>query len=147
MMNKKTIERLKNVGWYENRIINTDIINKKYSEIDLEMPINVELFLREYGMLKIDPLDKIYYDVEFDPLKAIGINLDGDYFMECLQVYGVNKVVYPVGVARNNNLLVLMTVDNEFYCFTDGCLKKVGSNIEEMLDCLVGECRGAVIIE
>lgn len=35
-----------------------------------------------------------------------------------------------------------MTAENEFYCFTDGCLVKAGNNIEEMLDCLVGECRG-----
>ena len=42
---------------------------------------------------------------------------------------------------------VLMTINNEFYCFTDGYLEKTGSSVEEMFDCLVGECREAEVIE
>ena len=37
------------------------------------------------------------------------------------------------------NLSILMTEENEFDCFKDSCLVKAGNNIEEMLDCLVGE--------
>ena len=40
-----------------------------------------------------------------------------------------------------------MTINNEFYCFTDGYLEKTGSSVEEMFDCLVGECREAEVIE
>ena len=55
-------------------------------------------------------------------------------------------MVYPIGEARQSNLIVLMTEQNVFYCFTDGCLVKVGDCIEDMLDCLVGECRKEEII-
>ena len=34
----------------------------------------------------------------------------------------------------------------EFYCYTDGYLEKAGENVEQMLDCLVGECNEAVVI-
>lgn len=146
-MNDKTRERLQNVGWYDGRKINIDNLKLKYKEIGLEMPTNVKDFLDEYSMLKIDAPDKLYYDVEFNPLKAIGTNLNGDYFRECLAEYGVNNTVYPIGIACRENLSVLMTAQNEFYCFTDGCLVKAGNDIEEMLDCLVGECRDAEIIE
>lgn len=146
-MNIQTRDRLQNVGWHEGRITNISILKQKYKEIGLEMPTCVEIFLGEYGMLKIDAPDKKYFDVEFNPLKAIGSNLNEDYFRECLKEYGVNDTVYPVGIACRENLSVLMTAQNEFYCFTDGCLLKAGNNIEEMLDCLVGECREAVIIK
>ena len=146
-MNHKTLNRLLYAGWYANRKININIIKQKYEEIELEMPINVELFLIEFGMLKIDAPDKKYYDVNFDPLKAIGVNLDGNYFRECLIEYGINKVVYPIGVACRDNLIVLMTVENEFYCFTDGCLIKAGDWVEVMVDCLVGECKDVKEIE
>lgn len=146
-MNNKTLDRLLYVGWYTDRKINIDFILKKYEQIDLEMPRNIRLFLSEFGMLKIDMPDKKYYDVDFDPLKAIGVNLDGDYFRECLLEYDINETVYPIGVACRNNLTVLMTIENKFYCFTDGCLIKVGDCVEEMLDCLVGECRDAEEIQ
>lgn len=146
-MNRKTVQRLRDAGWYTDRKIDIDIFVLKYKKIGLEMPNNVNSFLTEYGMLKIDAPDKKYFDVEFNPLKAIGVNLEEDYFRKCLLEYGVSTMVYPVGIACRNNLLVLMTPENEFYCFTDGCLVKAGNNIEEMLDCLVGECNRPIYIE
>lgn len=146
-MDIQTRKRLQDAGWHKDRTINILIVMQKYKEIGLEMPSGVEIFLREYGMLKIDAPDKKYYDVEFNPLKAIGTNLNGNYFRECLKEYGVIDMVYPIGTACRENLSVLMTDHHVFYCFTDGCLIKAGNNIEEMLDCLVGECREAEIIE
>ena len=97
-------------------------------------------------MIKVEAKD-MNEDIEFDPLKAIGINLDGDYFRELLEEYDINETVYPIGIACRGNLSVFMTRGNVFYCFTDGYLEKDGENIEEMLDCLVGECRKADVIE
>ncbi len=145
-MEKITKERLLNAGWYEDRKITISNMMQEYQKIGLEMPINVELFLKEFGMLKIDPTNKKYYDVDFNPLNIIGDYFDGDYFKECLIEYGINKVSYPIGTARKDNLMILLTEENEFYCFTDGCLIKVGDCIEDMLDCLVGECREAEIL-
>lgn len=42
--------------------------------------------------------------------------------------------------------MVLMTEQDVFYCYTDGYLEKAGENVEQRLDCLVGECNEAVVI-
>lgn len=146
-MENVTIKKLSAMGWIESRSINIALYKKRYEEIGLEMPHNIEEFLATYGMLKSNAKDKIYFEVDFDPIKAIGSNLSGDYFRECLGEYGIDETVYPIGVVCKNNLLLLMNQNNVCYCFTDGCLLKVGDNVQEMLDCLVGECRLAEEIE
>lgn len=130
-----------------NEKINTDLIRKKYDEIGLEYPEVVDKFLKEYGMLNINPRDKCYFDVSFNAIKAIGCNLDGSYFKECLAEYDINETVYPIGEACRKNLLVLMTLTESFYCFTDGLLLFLGGSVDEMLDCIVGECRKPIEIE
>lgn len=47
----------------------------------------------------------------------------------------------PVGESENGNLMILCTSDNVFYGCTDGCLIRYGENVDEMLDCLIGESR------
>lgn len=142
-MNYKTLERLYAVGWKKERNINIDKIKQRYKEIGLDMPLNVQSFLIKYGLIKADIKGKIYFDVEFNPFKAIGVNLNHEYFKECLVEYGILDMVYPIGVACRENLLVLMSKTDAVYCFTDGCLFKAGDNIDDMLDCLVGECKQA----
>ncbi len=137
-MKEITIKRLKEAGWNNDRKIDISAIKLKYKKIGLEMPNNVSEFLEKFGFLKIDPPDKKIFDVEFDPLKAIGI-LTAEYFEECLLDYGVYEKVFPIGTAREYNLDVLMTEKNTVFIFTDGCLCKAGSSVDEMLDCLVGE--------
>lgn len=146
-MNNITKNRLIDSGWKEQRKINTDLIRKKYDEIGLEYPEVVDKFLKEYGMLNINPRDKCYFDVSFNAIKAIGCNLDGSYFKECLAEYDINETVYPIGEACRKNLLVLMTLTESFYCFTDGLLLFLGGSVDEMLDCIVGECRKPIEIE
>lgn len=97
--------------------------------------------------LNINPRDKCYFDVSFNAIKAIGCNLDGSYFKECLAEYDINETVYPIGEACRKNLLVLMTLTESFYCFTDGLLLFLGGSVDEMLDCIVGECRKPIEIE
>lgn len=139
-MKEITLRRLKAAGWNTDKTIDISIIKSKYAEIGLEMPTNISDFLETFGFLIIDAPDKKYFDVEFNPIKAIGINLEADYFKECLLEYKIYEEVFPIGVACRNNLIVLMTKDNTVYAFTDGCLIKAGNSIDEMLDCLVGEC-------
>jgi len=98
-MNNITKNRLNDSGWKEQRKINTDLIRKKYDEIGLEYPEVVDKFLKEYGMLNINPGDKCYFDVSFNAIEAIGCNLDGSYFKECLAEYDINETVYPIGEA------------------------------------------------
>ncbi len=147
-----TRKRLENAGWQPDRIIHIDNIEKKYVDIGLKMPDNVKNFLRSFGMLEIKFTKKmqnatIDERIIFDPIAAIGYNLDKNYFSELLQEYNISDEVYPIGLASRGNLLILMSTDNVFYRFTDGLLSKDGKNIEEMLDCVIGECYMPEIIE
>ena len=85
--------------------------------------------------------------IEFNPIKAIGDNLDSEYFKDILDEYDINDVTYPIGIANSGNLLILMTENERFYRYTDGFLCKDGNNIEEMLDCVVGESREPIYFE
>ena len=107
---------------------------------------NVEAFLEEFGLLHIENL-KWFRDVDFNPLEAIGINLDAEYFENLLDEYDINTTTYPLGMCCTNELFLVMTITNEFYCFTNGCCELCGIGVEDMLDCLIGECRISKTIE
>mgnify|MGYP004504238539 CR=1 FL=1 len=145
IMKKVTEERLVKAGWDEKRTIDISNIKDVYQKLGLVMPMNVEKFLTVYGMLVFED-DERKENLEFIPEKALGCNLDKVYFEELLEEYDINEIVYPVGVACRGNLMVLMTEQDVFYCYTDGYLEKAGENVEQMLDCLVGECNEAVVI-
>ena len=145
IMEKVTEERLVKAGWDEKRTIDISNIKDVYQKLGLVMPMNVEKFLTVYGMLVFED-DERKENLEFIPEKALGCNLDKVYFEELLEEYDINEIVYPIGVACRGNLMVLMTEQDVFYCYTDGYLEKAGENVEQMLDCLVGECNEAVVI-
>lgn len=145
-MERITEERLKKAGWKRERAISIVKIEESYLKLGMQMPDNVRKFLKEYGYLKFDDNTR-KEDLEFDPEKAIGSNLDKEYFSELLEEYDIDEKVYPIGEYCRGNLIVLMTNQSKFYCFTDGYLEKPGDDIDEMLDCLVGECREAEVIE
>lgn len=145
-MEKITQERLLKAGWSEKRRIDISDIKEMYLNAGIVMPENVEKFLSIYGLLVFDDAER-KESLEFIPSKALGCNLDRDYFEDLLEEYDINEMTYPIGVACRENLMVLMTEKNTFYCFTNGYLEKVGENIEIMLDCLVGECKEADVIE
>lgn len=144
-MEKVTKERLAKAGWDEKRTIDVLDIKEMYQKVGLVMPNNVENFLNIYGMLVFEDGDR-KENLEFIPQKALGCNLDKEYFEELLEDYDINEMVYPIGVACRENLMVLMTEQDTFYCYTDGYLEKAGENVEDMLDCLVGECNEATVI-
>lgn len=145
-MEKITEKRLKEAGWDEKRNILIPETEKIFQRLELELPDNVKNFLKNYGYLVFNNKER-KEDLEFNPEKAIGINLDKEYFDELLDEYGINEKVYPVGECCRGNMMVLMTTQNIFYCFTDGYLEKAGDSVEEMLDCLVGECKEAEVID
>jgi len=141
-MERITKERLLKAGWTKTRKIDITSIEDKYYEAKVNLPDNVRNFLSEYGYLVFDDKDR-REDVKFIPEKVIGYKLDKEYFEELLQEYDINEVVYPVGVLSQENLMIVMTDQNIFYCFMDGYLEKAGDCVEDMLDYLVGECREA----
>lgn len=145
-METTTLQRLKAAGWKCGRKIDISDFKKRYREIGLEMPVKVEIFLEEFGFLHIKNL-KWFGDVNFNPLEAIGINLNAEYFENLLDEYDINTTAYPLGMCYRNELFLVMTITNEFYCFTNGCCEQCGVGIEDMLDCLIGECRRSKTIE
>ena len=73
----------------------------------------VEAFLEEFGLLHIENL-KWFRDVDFNPLEAIGINLDAEYFENLLDEYDINTTTYPLGMCCRNELFLVMTITKNF---------------------------------
>lgn len=151
-MENITLDRLMQAGWTNERNVNIDSIEKIFKEKSINMPQKIRAFLQQYGMLEIKfkrkmqavDIDEV---IEFNPIKAIGNNLDSEYFRDIFDEYDIDDIVYPIGIANRGNLLMLMTESGTFYRYTDGFLCKDGENIEEMLDCVVGECREPIYFE
>ena len=151
-MENITLDRLMQAGWTNKRNVNIDLIEKKFKEKSIDMPQKIRAFLQQYGMLEIKFKRKmqaidIEEVIEFNPIKAIGNNLDSEYFRDIFDEYDIDDIVYPIGIANRGNLLMLMTESGAFYRYTDGLLCKDGENIEEMLDCVVGECKEPIYFE
>ena len=106
-MEEITKERLLKAGWTETRRVNITNIENKYCEAKVNLPDNVKNFLSEYGYLVFDDKDR-REDVEFIPEKAIGYELDKEYFEELLEEYDINEVVYPVGMISQGNLMIVI---------------------------------------
>lgn len=151
-MENITLDRLTQAGWTNERNVNIDSIEKIFKDKSIDMPQKIRAFLQQYGMLEIKfkrKMQDIDIDevIEFNPIKAIGNNLDSEYFRDIFDEYDIDDIVYPIGIANRGNLLMLMTESGIFYRYTDGFLCKDGENIEEMLDCVVGECRQPTYFE
>jgi len=151
-MKAVTLNRLMQVGWSKERKINIDSIEAIFKEKRIDMPEKIRKFFESYGMLQINFKKEmrtinIEEVIEFNPIKAIGKNLDGEYFNDIFDEYDIDDIVYPIGIANRGNLLMLMTENETFYRYTDGFLCKDGENVEEMLDCVVGECREPIYYE
>lgn len=145
-MESITLNRLMQAGWTNKRKIDIYSIEKIFKEKNIDMPQKIRDFLKQYGMLEIKfkrKMQAVEIDekIEFNPIKAIGNNTDGEYFIGIFDEYDIDDIVYPIGISNRGNLLMLMTENEMFYRYTDGFLCKDGEDIEEMLDCVVGECR------
>jgi len=82
-MEKVTKERLVKAGWDEKKTIDVSEIKEMYQKVGLVMPNNVEKFLSIYGMLVFEDGDR-KENLEFIPQKALGCNLDKEFFEELL---------------------------------------------------------------
>lgn len=147
-----TLDRLMQAGWTNERNVNIDSIEKIFKEKSIDMPQKIRTFLQQYGMLEIKfkrKMQAIEIDevIEFNSIKAIDNNLHSEYFRDIFDEYDIDDIVYPIGIANRGNLLMLMAESGTFYRYTDGFLCKDGENIEEMLDCVVGECREPIYFE
>ena len=141
-----TKKRLIDAGWNPNRQIDISEMEKGYADIGLKMPDNVKEFLVSFGMIKVNYIQTTpHFSVEevhvFDPYVSLGDYRNANYIQEELEeYYGFTDKVYPIGEAYRSNMILLMTNENTFYAYTDGCFCKLGENVEIMLDCLIGEC-------
>ena len=146
-MQALTLERLKKAGWYEGRKIDISEMEEMYKKGKLPMPQNVKKFLEEFGNLRFEDKDRDD-DISFVIDNLIGNpGFDYEYYYEILRDFDINITVYPIGIACRKNMIVIMDENNHFYYWTEYCLLRIGKNIDEMLDCKVGELsRGEYII-
>lgn len=145
-MKENTENRLIEAGWYEKRSISINEIITIYEERGFKLSDGNKLFIKKYGLLEFELLNanslfqnKVYK--HFNPIKALGKNLykrSLEYLEDEYDIDNIDTVI-PIGENDNGNMLILCTENNMFYGYTDGCLVKYGSTIEEMLDCIVGE--------
>lgn len=144
-----TLKRLEYAGWHEKRKIEINEIKKLFKSRNYQLDKKTEEFLIEYGMLEFEFSDRNprfneNRHVNFNPMKALGKNLfkEGLDYLQTEYSDELNgKELLPIGQTENNNMLLLSSDKGEFYGYTDGCLVKYGDTIDEMLDCIVGECK------
>ena len=123
-MENITKERLMQAGWYFGRVIDISEFENKYKEIGMEMPDIVKDFLRTYGNLEITFTKEFRNapfkeEISINPIKAIGLYLDSEYFVTLLNDYGIKSVAYPIGLESRGNLIMVMTENVIIYSFTD----------------------------
>ncbi len=153
-MEEITKERLIVAGWKQNRMINIEFIEKRYKQCGMLIPNSVRFFLQKYGMLtirfkKVLTNVDINEEISFNPVEVLGDYLDKEYFKTIVDDYleEVKEELFPVGMIARGNMILMMTASGKFFSYTDGCLCKDGDNIDEMLDCIVGECKLPIIYE
>ena len=93
-MENITLDRLMQAGWTNERNVNIDSIEKIFKEKSIDMPQKIRAFLKQYGMLEIKfkrKMQAIDIDevIEFNPIKAIGNNLDSEYFRGIFDEYDI----------------------------------------------------------
>ncbi|MDE5780459.1 MAG: SUKH-3 domain-containing protein [Lachnospiraceae bacterium] len=145
-MNNKTMSRLIESGWTKARKIDITEIEDKLTERGFMLSIQNKEFLCKYGNLRFElpNRNKQFKEricVHFDVKKALGKNLykeSLEYLEDEYEFLNVDSLV-PIGESENGNLLILCTSNNVFYGYADYCLIRYGENIDEMLDCLIGE--------
>ena len=147
-MNRETISRLIKSGWNKERRIDITEIENKLKERGFIISTKNKEFLCRYANLNFElpshntQLEEKSY-IHFDTIKVLGKNLfkeSLEYLEDEYDFLNVNHLI-PVGESANGNLMILCTSENVFYGYTDGCLVKYGENVDEMLDCLIGENR------
>jgi len=153
-MKRRTEERLIAAGWKQDRMINIEFIEKRYKKYGMLIPNSVKFFLQKYGMItikfkKVLAHVDINEEISFNPVEVLGDYLDKEYFKTIVDDYSeeVKEELFPVGMIARGNMILMMTASEMFFSYTDGCLCKDGDNIDEMLDCVVGECRLPIIYE
>jgi hypothetical protein len=148
-MNDITLKRLEASGWFLERKINIKEIKELYEQRGFVLPDIVQRFLENYGMLEFkfpkkgSPFNTIE-GVNFNPFSALGNNIRREFFNKISEEFpDVAEIkedeFYPIGEIARGNMILLMTNEEKFFSYTDGCLVKNGENISEMLDCVVGE--------
>ena len=140
--------KLMESGWTKARKIDITEIEDKLAERGFTLSIQNKEFLCKYGNLYFElpnrnKQSKGWVCVHFDVKKALGINLykeSLEYLEDEYEFFYADSFI-PIGESENGNLLILCTSNNVFYGYTDGCLIRYGNNIDEMLDCLIGDSK------
>lgn len=136
LLDEYVLNVLKNSGWSDGRKQDITQWIQILTEEGYIVNEYAKSILSELGDLQVRvSSDKNHLGVtmHFNPVNAAS----GEYDRMEIFNQASNEELFP---------MVLMTEQDVFYCYTDGYLEKAGENVEQMLDCLVGECNEAVVI-
>jgi hypothetical protein len=116
--NLKTMNKLKDAGWFEGRRIDTSSIEKHYKDYGFELYPKVLKFLEEFGMLTIiiDKPDNLGEKEErhhTNPLTVVGPYFRYGKF-KAEEDYARERLV-PVGECCNENLLLFVSETGKIY--------------------------------
>lgn len=142
-MEKKTMEILKEAGWYEGRKIEALKIYLFLESRGFYIHEKAKSFIEEYGMLNIkaptqfsEEIIKSYNFPEYDNhttdiYNLLGETIDAEY-SEQYEDYVKEKLVI-VGALDDNNLYIMVSESGKVYCDTG----KLGENFEEAWDTIL----------
>lgn len=137
---QKTIEALKEAGWYPGRKINTKQMEDYLISVGYKVFPAATAFLEEFGMLELNVLNKraqisgigsAYKRHHTNPEKAIGGYYKEGSFKQ-VEKYAGEKVI-PVGEICNEGLMLFVTETGKICCETS----KLGNDAWEAWDCII----------
>lgn len=149
-MEKKTVEILKEAGWYEGRKIDIEEIVEFLEVRGFKVHEKAKSFIREFGILNIEAPTQFSEDIikkynfpKYDKhttniYEVLGGAIDSKY-SEQYEDYTEEKLVI-VGSLDNNNIYIMISESGKVYCDTG----KLGDNFEEALDTMLVPGRSLV---
>lgn len=149
-MEKKTVEILKEAGWYEGRKIDIKEIIKFLESKGCYVHEKAKKFIEEFGMLNIEAptqfSEEIIKKYDFpkydkhttDIYDLLGGAIDAEY-SEQYEDDTEEKLVI-VGALDDNNLYIMISESGKVYCDTG----KLGDNFEEAWDTMLTPGRSPV---
>ena len=146
-MKQITLDRLHVSGWDNNRVVDYSGIVLAYEKEQLIMPDILKQFFSSFAFLKIR-YEKRPGEMEkhsFNPIYEF-IYFHKSDFENMFSDYSIEGIVYPIGTAYDGNMTIYMHETGNFYLFVDGGpLIDIGTTIDSMLDCIIGDDVGKEI--
>lgn len=130
-------QELERAGWYEERMIDTSVIEEHLINMGYTVFLDAKKFIKEFGMLELiinnDESDEDTIVHNINPIEAIGDYRKNGCFKE-LDKYAGEQLL-PVGTLDNRYLVMFISETGKFFCDTG----KLGNNVWEAWEAIINE--------